>query len=530
MGMEKFKIGALVQSDILGAKDSKIVFVDTLNNRVCVETDDKKGWKIEENMDAKSTMGLDKILESNKLYWWVWEHQVKKITDIPLDDAAKLAESKKELEAAVAAKAAAEAEKATAEKARVAAEESKALAAKKTEERLAVAKANETKALEKAAFLAKEKDLLVAETAALKTKLATEKQPIVAARRVFQNGEWIIPNRTENVPVSVDHIEAYEVRGFSDGKTVIRVPAGWSATAKEIERGDIVPAAEHQDELYWALPYENSISLASPAQKRAGVFRDRGKVNESVRLMESAVPQELKTSNAEFIIKKKDVESGTADVFDTVSKKTFAVRFDQIKYLLGLGMINFNSNENQKESKEPVMANEDGGVVATFKKDAVSAGYRVAGRKLSKVAQQGLVMLLKSQGMKSKEIKSLMSLAETDMGRAVIAQIIGQGLPRIPGLKNDPRVLRLSEELRVESMSNGMEMTLDGLLGGLSAQFLPQIQAIISELPHEEVAVVTPVATTKARIEAKGDAHKAEAEEEAEEEAHHTTKRHARAA
>ena len=522
MAMEKFRIGSLVQDD--NGKDEKIVFVDTLNNRVCVETEDKKGWKLSENMDAINTSGLDKILDPNKIYWWVWEHQVKKITDIPLDDAAKLAAAKKETEAAEVARQIAVAEAEAIKRAAVDADVKAKATLKAAEEKAATAKANEKKAIEKANFLAKEKELLAAETAAAiaavtaSVKALSEKK----LKKKFEVGDWIQVARSDNLPTEWLRDQAYQVIDYDGAQIIIRVPAGgWKKSASD---HFIIDTSLIKNPLYWSPPFLGDLGAATPSAKRAGIVRDFNVDNQVVSLMDTAVPASFSKAEKEracFIIEGKGL--GIVNIVDVVSKKMFSVRFDQVKSLLGLVDVNFN--ESQKESKE-IMANEDGGVVATFKKDSVAAGYRVAGRKLSKVAQQGLVLLFKSQGMKSKEIKSLMNLAETDMGRAGIAHLIGQALPRIPGLKDNPRVLRLAEELRVESMSDGMEMTLDGLLGGLSAQFLPQIQAIISELPAEET-VAPPV---KQRIEAKGDNKAAEEEAEAEEEVHHHTKKHARAA
>lgn len=167
-------------------------------------------------------------------------------------------------------------------------------------------------------------------------------------------------------------------------------------------------------------------------------------------------------------------------------------------------------------------------IVDQFKTDSVSAAYRVGGRKLTAVAQKGLLAVMKSQGMKRKELNAMVTVAETEFGRAAIGQILGQALIRVPGLKEDKRVQRLAEELRVESIANGMEFTLDSLVGNFLPQFLPGVSEILEALPDPTATAVS----TKLRVAPHTDEKVAvavEAEHEAEHEAAHHEKKRAKA-
>lgn len=488
MTISNFKLGEAIS--LLKEEGSyKIAYVDTINNRLCIETSARKSWKVKENPDAMS-LGLEKILDPNKSYWWVWEFQINKSPSKDVE--------KEEMEA----KAKAEAE---------------ALAKTKAEE------------------------LIKAEAETLAKMKNT-----VKTKPNYKIGDWLVPNHKSNVPSTASFDEAWLVVGISNQfEPIIRVDGGWSKDGNSMAVHEWANNEDGSD-TYWIVENDEVTHLASPAEKRFAIARDFADVGDVVQLMASAIPMNFKSIANEFVITEVDTTNKVVKL-SSLENDAISARapYNTIKSLTKKSNIKVTPstkiedkadtislkdiNHQQVESKEKKMANE-AGVFDTLKKDSVSAGYRVAGRKLSKLAQQGLVLLFKSQGIKNKDIKSLLGLADTDLGRAAIAQLIGQGLPRIPMLKDNPKVLRLAEELRVESLSNGMEITLDGFLSGVSEKFMPQIMTIISELPGEETT-----STTKHRIDAKAEVPAAPKAppvvlDDEEEEEHPTAAKRARAA
>lgn len=192
-------------------------------------------------------------------------------------------------------------------------------------------------------------------------------------------------------------------------------------------------------------------------------------------------------------------------------------KIETVKVNIVTEPITKDTNQN-KETKHMTLSISD-----QFKVDSVSAGYRAGGRKLTEFAQKGLIALMKSTGAKRKDINAMLLVAETTIGRALIGQLLGQGLTRFPGLQDNPKIQRLAEELRIESIANGMEMTFDALVSKLAPRLLGPLEQIMSELPDPEVKVES---KDKKQVRVVPLHQEEQHEEEEEETQHVAAKRH----
>ena len=120
-------------------------------------------------------------------------------------------------------------------------------------------------------------------------------------------------------------------------------------------------------------------------------------------------------------------------------------------------------------------------VFGMMKADSKEAAYRVAGTQITKGVKAGLVKLFETRGGKSDQIEMFKMLLDTEVGDSMIALILGYGLNYAPGIKDDPRVQKLSEEFRVQGMTVAGNM----VMGMAMETFLPVLTNALSSLPEE---------------------------------------------
>jgi len=101
-------------------------------------------------------------------------------------------------------------------------------------------------------------------------------------------------------------------------------------------------------------------------------------------------------------------------------------------------------------TKENTMSNK---IVETLKGDAKEAAYRVAGTQITNGVKLGVVKLFESKGGKSEHMVMLKEVLDSEVGDSLIALLLGYGLNYAPGLKDDPRIQKLSEEFRINGMA-----------------------------------------------------------------------------
>ncbi len=88
-------------------------------------------------------------------------------------------------------------------------------------------------------------------------------------------------------------------------------------------------------------------------------------------------------------------------------------------------------------------------------------------------------------------------LLDSEVGESFIALILGYGLNYAPGIKDDPRVQKLSEEFRI----NGMAVAGNALVGAAMESFLPVLTGALAALPAEETSKPRIVESTEEQEE-----------------------------
>lgn len=122
-------------------------------------------------------------------------------------------------------------------------------------------------------------------------------------------------------------------------------------------------------------------------------------------------------------------------------------------------------------------------------KEFESAAYRVGAKQISKASRAFLISLLKTQGFTKKHINVVTDILETEYGHALIAYLLGYFLPKVPNWDQDPRVLRLCDEFRVE----GMAIAGDALLTDLFVQFAPILSSLATLPAPDKVRIDIPL-------------------------------------
>jgi hypothetical protein len=138
-------------------------------------------------------------------------------------------------------------------------------------------------------------------------------------------------------------------------------------------------------------------------------------------------------------------------------------------------------NRASKPKVTTNMATDSNSLMGMIKADATKAGYRVAAKQINTGLRSAIVEMLKSKGASNEHIAGVAAFLETEWGAAILGTIAGHGLGYIPGLKDDPRVVRLAEEFRISSMTTVGNEIFEAALG----QLLPVLTTALNALPAE---------------------------------------------
>ncbi len=133
--------------------------------------------------------------------------------------------------------------------------------------------------------------------------------------------------------------------------------------------------------------------------------------------------------------------------------------------------------------------------VEMTKGDAEKAAYRIAATQLSKGMKAAIVSLLQSQGTNSDTLLTISELLDTEMGAAIISLALGMALTYTPKISDDPRVMRIAREFRV----NGISKVGDEVLETTLMYIVPVIQSSLEALPQPPAAEVEPVKKEETR-------------------------------
>lgn len=144
----------------------------------------------------------------------------------------------------------------------------------------------------------------------------------------------------------------------------------------------------------------------------------------------------------------------------------------------------WESDKNTKvikvlSSKNKKLDSSNSTVLEKVKSDFVAASYRVASTQFTKAIKNGIMLALKDKGVEEGKISVIKDLLETEFGNAIISSVLGYGLTYVPGLKDDPRIAKLSDEFRIQ----GMTTVGNEVMGVAMQYFLPAMQDVLSALP-----------------------------------------------
>ena len=133
-----------------------------------------------------------------------------------------------------------------------------------------------------------------------------------------------------------------------------------------------------------------------------------------------------------------------------------------------------------KEHKQ--MSNTRPAFLDMVKTDASNAGYRIAAHQLTKGTKTAIATLLAKQGGSSNGVKAIEEMLDTEYGQAAIAMALGLGIHYAPvGAMKDPRVQRIADELRINSMSSAGNQIMNELMELL----MPVLSNAIAAIPNE---------------------------------------------
>ena len=124
--------------------------------------------------------------------------------------------------------------------------------------------------------------------------------------------------------------------------------------------------------------------------------------------------------------------------------------------------------------------------LATVKTEGTEAIWRTAAAQTLTVVQAPLIAALKRQGVSEGVLGFVGIFLETEMGRGLLALLLGTALSNIPNFGNNPKVQRLASELRIMGMAS-----YGNLIAGVVIDPLREMMVnVISGLPEEQAAPI----------------------------------------
>lgn len=135
------------------------------------------------------------------------------------------------------------------------------------------------------------------------------------------------------------------------------------------------------------------------------------------------------------------------------------------------------SQPTKVEGKKTIMDLE--AIKARLANNGEAALYRSAGTNMTLAVKAGVLAMMKDKGADDARMKAMKDLLDSEMGVALISGLLGFGLMVIPGIKDDPRVEKLSDEFQTAGMSKGMDVVIQEA----GKYLLPGIMNAIQSLP-----------------------------------------------
>jgi hypothetical protein len=91
--------------------------------------------------------------------------------------------------------------------------------------------------------------------------------------------------------------------------------------------------------------------------------------------------------------------------------------------------------------------------VSPMRKELKEAGYRVAATQTINASRAAIISLLSKTAGENDKVQAINSLLSSEYGKAMIAMMLGLGLPQIKVFETDPRLAKLAQECRIGGMT-----------------------------------------------------------------------------
>jgi hypothetical protein len=156
-----------------------------------------------------------------------------------------------------------------------------------------------------------------------------------------------------------------------------------------------------------------------------------------------------------------------------IEKKEEAAKAEAIKKVATKAAATYFAVEMCDKKEEPVS------MMTTFKAEAQEAAYRVAAAQMVKGVKAALVKGLQDKKAKKSQINAMRDLLDSELGTVMISEALGYALKYVPGIKEDPRAIKLSEEFRIAGMATAGNLLVNELVGVL----LPVLTETFKALP-----------------------------------------------
>ncbi len=120
------------------------------------------------------------------------------------------------------------------------------------------------------------------------------------------------------------------------------------------------------------------------------------------------------------------------------------------------------------------------------KADLGNAAYRVFANQMLSLTKNVLVQYSRKIFNEDSKILMFTDFLDTEIGKGIMGIFLGYAVPQVPGLPDDPRVVRLLKELRVCGMATVGNEAVDSLVQNI----LPLIASALSNIEEKQDSIL----------------------------------------
>ena len=125
--------------------------------------------------------------------------------------------------------------------------------------------------------------------------------------------------------------------------------------------------------------------------------------------------------------------------------------------------------------------------LTTVKVEGTEAVWRTAANQAVMAVREPLIAALRRKGVSETVLGSVGEFLQTEIGMAAIALLLGTALSNIPSFGNNPKVAKLSSEMRIQGMATAGNLLAEMVTGPMRGIMTDLIQGIpeVEELPED---------------------------------------------